>query len=202
MTLFGIPITVLFDMTITACMTVWSPGPNNILLLSNASKYGIKKNMKFMLGIWTGSMCLMTLCGLLCQTLQSMIPGIQPVMKYVGAAYLLYLAYGTLKRLPPGENQSEKEPSYVMGIVLQLVNVKIILYGLMMFSTYILEYVTSPGALLFYAFYLMVFGAIGNLIWAFAGNILKRFYTGHYKLMNVIMAALLVWCVLRVLGIL
>ena len=36
MTLFGIPITVLLDMTITACMTVWSPGPNNILLLSNA----------------------------------------------------------------------------------------------------------------------------------------------------------------------
>lgn len=202
MTLFGIPMAVLLDMTITAIMTVWSPGPNNILLLSNASKYGIKKNMKFMLGIWTGSMCLMTLCGLLCQTLQNIVPGIQPIMKYVGAAYLLYLAYGTLRRLPPGENSAEKEPSYVMGIILQLVNVKIILYGLMMFSTYILEYVASPIGLLFYAFYLMVFGAIGNLIWAFAGNILKRFYTSHYKLMNVIMAALLVWCVLRVLGVL
>lgn len=199
MTLFSIPIAVLVDMTITACMTVWSPGPNNILLLSNASKYGIKKNMKFMLGIWTGSLCLMILCGLLCQTLQSIIPGIQPVMKYVGAAYLLYLAYGTLKRLPPGDNNSEKEPSYLMGIVLQLVNVKIILYGLMMFSTYILEYVTSPIALLFYAFYLMVFGAIGNLIWAFAGNILKRFYTTHYKVMNVIMASLLIWCVVRII---
>lgn len=202
MTLFGIPITVLLNMTITACMTVWSPGPNNILLLSNVSKYGIKKNMKFMLGIWTGSMCLMTLCGLLCQTLQSMIPGIVPVMKYVGAVYLLYLAYTTLKRLPPGEKHSGKEPSYGMGIILQLVNVKIILYGLMMFSTYILEYVTSSGVLLFYACYLMVFGAIGNLLWAFAGNLLKRFYTNHYRFMNIIMAALLLWCVLRVLGVL
>ena len=37
MILFGIPMAVLLDMTITAIMTVWSPGPNNILLLSNAS---------------------------------------------------------------------------------------------------------------------------------------------------------------------
>ena len=196
------PLANLIDLTITCMITVWSPGPNNILLLSTSSRYGVRKNMPFMAGIWTGAMLIMSLCGLLGQTLINIIPGIQPFMKYVGAAYLLYLAYGTLKRLPPGESNSEKEPSYAMGIILQLVNVKIILYGLMMFSTYILGYVTSLIGLLFYAFYLMVFGALGNLIWAFAGNILKRFYTSHYKLMNVIMAALLVWCVLRVLGIL
>ncbi len=196
------PFQFFCDMTLTACLTVWSPGPNNIMLLSTASKYGIRKNMKFMAGIWTGSLSLMILCGLLCKTLSSVVPGVAPVMKYVGAAYLLYLAYQTMRRLPPGEKDSDKEPSYVSGIVLQLVNVKIIIYGLTMFSSFILPHVQAPVTLLGFAFYLMVLGAIGNLIWAFAGNALKQFYGKHYKVMNVVMGLLLVWCAARVIGLL
>lgn len=196
------PFSVLCEMTLTAALTVWSPGPNNILLLSTASKYGLKKNMKFMLGIWTGSLSLMILCGLLGSFLASVVPEIRPVMTWVGAGYLLYLAWQTYRRLPPGEGDTQKEPSYVMGIFLQLINVKIIIYGLTMFSSFILPYEQRPLFLLFYAFYLMTMGAIGNLIWAFAGNILKKFYKEHYKLVNVIMALLLVWCALRVIGVL
>lgn len=196
------PLWFFWDMTITACITVWSPGPNNIMLLSAASKYGIRKNIKFMLGIWTGSFTLMILCGIFCGGLTAIVPGLQPVMKYVGAAYLLYLSYLTLRRFPPREGREDKEPSYLTGIFLQLVNVKIIVYGLTMFSSFILPWVRQPILLLLFAFYLMVLGAIGNLIWAFAGNVLKRFYDSHYKWMNVIMALLLVWCALRVVGVL
>ena len=198
----NMPFSVFCDMTLTAALTVWSPGPNNILLLSTASKYGVKKNLKFMAGIWTGSLSLMILSGLLCRTLSEIMPGIWAVMKYVGAAYLLYLARQTYQRQPPGENDAEKEPAYMSGIVLQLINMKIIFYGLTMFTSFILPYDTEPMVLLVYAFYLMVMGAIGNLLWAFAGNVLKRFYEEHYRLMNVVMALLLVWCAARVAGIL
>lgn len=192
---------VFLEMTLTACITVWSPGPNNILLLSSASKYGFKKNLPFMFGIWTGSLSLMILSGIFCKTLASIVPGIQPVMKYVGGIYMLYLAYKTFQRLPPGENDAEKEPHYLMGFFLQLINVKIIIYGLTMFSSFILPHVSRIPLLLGFAFYLMILGAIGNLIWAFAGNVLKIFYGKHYKEMNAVMALLLVWCALRVVGI-
>lgn len=195
-------LAAFWEMTITACITVWSPGPNNIFLLSSASRYGIRKNLKFMLGIWTGSLTLMVLSGIFCSALAEIVPGIQPVMKYVGALYLLYLAWQTYRRLPPGENQAEQVPTYPMGILLQLVNVKIIVYGLTMFSSFILPFENRPPVLFGFAFYLMVLGAMGNLIWAFAGNILRRIYDRHYRLMNTIMAILLLWCVLRILGIL
>lgn len=195
-------LSIFWEMTLTACLTVWSPGPNNIFLLSSASRFGLKKNMKFMLGIWTGSLTLMVLCGIFCSTLAAVIPGIQPVMKYVGALYLLYLAWQTFRRLPPGPNDAEKVPPYYQGILLQLVNVKIIIYGLTMFSSFILPYEKRPLILFCFAFYLMVLGGIGNLIWAVAGNILQQLYNRHYRLMNVIMALLLVWCALRVAGIL
>lgn len=196
------PFSVFWDMTLSACVTVWSPGPNNILLLSTVSKYGLKKNLKFMAGIWTGSLTLMCLCGIFCRTLSQMIPGIQPVMKYIGAAYILYLAWKTLHRLPPGEHSREQVPSYLMGIFLQVVNVKIIIYGLTMFSSFILPYEGRIPVLFAFAAYLMVLGAIGNLIWAFAGNLLKSFYEKHCRVMNGIMALLLLWCALRIVGIL
>lgn len=196
------PFSIFLDMTVSACVTVWSPGPNNILLLSTSSKYGAKKNLRLMLGIWTGSLTLMCLSGIFCSTLSNVIPGIQPIMKYVGAAYILYLAWQTFKRQPPTDAAFEKEPSYFMGLFLQLVNVKIIIYGLTMFSSFILPYENRIPVLFLFAVYLMILGAIGNLIWAFAGNILKRFYQDHYKGMNLIMSLLLVWCALRIIGVL
>ena len=40
-------LSVFIEMTLSAILTVWSPGPNNILLLSNASKYGVRGNLRF-----------------------------------------------------------------------------------------------------------------------------------------------------------
>lgn len=196
------PLPIFLEMTLTAALTVWSPGPNNILLLSSASKFGFRKNLRFMLGIWTGSLTLMTLCGLFCSVLTTLVPGLQMVLPIVGACYLLYLAWQTLRRQPPSDNDTDKVPGYVMGVFLQLINVKIIIYGLTMFSSFILPNITS-GLLIFpFAFWLMVMGAIGNLIWAFAGNVLRHFYAQHYRSINIIMALLLLWCALRVIGVL
>ncbi len=196
------PFSVFIEMTLSAAITVWSPGPNNILLLSTASRFGLKKNVRLLLGIWTGSLTLMCLSGLFCTALKQVIPDAAVYMKYIGAAYILYLAWGTWKRCPPSEQAAEKTPSYFMGLLLQLLNVKIILYGLTMFSSFILPYEHRPPVLFLFAIYLMLLGAIGNLIWAFAGRILKSFYERHYKLMNLLMAFLLVWCALRIIGIL
>ena len=112
------PLSVLIEMTISAILTVWSPGPNNILLLSTASKYGVSGNLSFMTGIWSGSLTLMCLSGFFCSTLGTVIPGIQPVMKYLGAAYILYLAWQTLKRRPPSDQIQEKKPTWLMGFIL------------------------------------------------------------------------------------
>ncbi len=195
------PFSVLIEMTISAAITVWSPGPNNILLLSTASRYGLRRNLKLLLGIWTGSLTLMCLSGIFCSALKQIVPDAANYMKYVGAAYILYLAWGTWKRRPPSDQENDREPSYLMGLFLQLLNVKIILYGLTMFSSFILPYEQRIPILFLFAVYLMILGAIGNLIWDLAGTILKRAYEKNYKLMNGVMALLLLWCALRIIGV-
>lgn len=143
-------------------------------------------------------MTLMCLSGIFCSTLSHLMPSIQPVMRYIGAAYILYLAWKTFHRLPPKEQDVKSRPSYLSGLLLQLLNIKIIIYGLTMFSSFILPYETRIPFLFLYAVYLMLLGAMGNLIWALAGNVLRGFYDSHYRLMNLMMSVLLVWCALRI----
>ena len=50
-----------------------------------------------------------------------------------------------------------------------MINVKIIIYGLTMFSAYILPYETRVPMLFAFAVYLMILGALGNLIWHLPG---------------------------------
>ena len=91
---------VYLQLAAYACATTFSPGPNNILLFSSTSRYGIRKCWPLIFGIWAGLITVMLLCGFGCAWLGELVPQIVPVAKYVGAAYILYLAYRTLMRSP------------------------------------------------------------------------------------------------------
>ncbi len=192
-------LSIIFNMTLTAILSVWAPGPNNVMMFALASKYGVKKNLRYLCGIWTGCFMIIFFTGILCNFLVSFVPRIAGVMKYVGAAYLAYLAYKTLLRKPPKEGEVANIPGFVDGMMLQLVNVHLILYAITMFSSFILAYTQSAFFVFLSSIYLVFFTATGNLIWAFAGNVLKPFYSKYYKIANVVMAVLILWCILRML---
>lgn len=82
----------------------------------------------------------MLLCGFGCAWLGELVPQIVPVAKYVGAAYILYLAYRTLMRSPGAKKEagpSGKPLSYVNGFLLQFLNVHILMLGIAAYSGYI-----------------------------------------------------------------
>ena len=83
---------VYLELAAYACATTFSPGPNNILLLSSTSRFGFRKCLPLIFGIWGGLVTIMLLCGFGCAWLGEVIPQIVPIAKYVGAAYILYLA--------------------------------------------------------------------------------------------------------------
>ena len=76
-------------------ISAYTPGPNNIMSMLNASKVGIKKAWIFNIGIAIGFLVLMILCGIFTDTLANALPMVKPVLKYIGAAYILWLAYKT-----------------------------------------------------------------------------------------------------------
>ena len=90
---------VLSSLAVYALVTGWSPGPNNVLLLSTTGQFGLKRSMKLITGIWTGFLTIMLLCAVFSVGLGKLLPGVVPYLKYIGAAYILYLAFTVLKSL-------------------------------------------------------------------------------------------------------
>ena len=180
------------------CAVTFMPGPNNILMLSAAGQRGLKKCIPLLLGIWSGLITVMIIAGAFCTLLSRVVPSAAPYLKYAGAAYILYLAFLTLRRKPLFENEGENTAlKFRDGFLLQFLNVKVILLGLAAFPGYFLPYGSGIGNILLFAVTMTFCCGAGNLIWAFFGSILNPFYDRFYRVINILMSALLIYCAIR-----
>ena len=76
-----------------AAVTAFTPGPNNILALHAISQFGWRKGLSSVLGILTGFFCVMLICAGSCWGLAQQLPAITIWLKYIGAAYIFWLAW-------------------------------------------------------------------------------------------------------------
>jgi cysteine/O-acetylserine efflux protein len=177
-----------------AVITAVTPGPNNIMSMSNAGRLGFKKTVPFNLGIWSGFSIVMLVCTLFCSLLSSIIPKIKLPMLIIGAAYMLHLAWKTFKSTSNIEENYSRS-GFLSGLVLQFVNPKIYIYGIISMEAYILPYYSrNPLALLGFALLLAFIGFISTILWSAFGSIFKLLFSKYAKTMKIIMALLLVYC--------
>lgn len=192
---------VLFQIVLSygayAFVTAFTPGPNNILALYAVSQNGWRRGRSTLLGIWGGFFCVMLLCAFLCYELTRFLPSLTAVMKYIGAAYILWLAFHVARSRP--ENGQTAPTSFWRAFFLQFVNVKIILYAVTIYTGYVLTAPSSLLTLLLHALFLTAFGMAGNCTWALAGGVLQSFLTKHYRPFNLLMGGILAVCAIQLL---
>ena len=182
-----------------AILATITPGPNTILSMSNGSRKGFFRGITLNLGMWCGFSIVMVLCALLCSLLSAWIPVIKMPMLYVGAGYLLWLAWKTYRR-SSDIHTDERTGDFLTGFAMQFVNPKVMLYGIMSFEAYILPvYEGNYPRLLFFALVLSTIGFVNGLLWSAGGSLLRQLYARHGKIINTLMALALVWCAGRLL---
>jgi len=188
--------TALFSYVLITTIT---PGPNNIMAMSNASKFGFKKGFRFNIGVLLGILGVLVCCAIFSTLLFSYIPIMEPAMRYIGAVYIIWLAWSIFR-----EHQQEKKKrletnSIVSGMVLQFINVKVIIYGITVMSTFILPYYKSPEIIALFVISLSIVGFAGTCCWALFGAVFEKIFREHKKLLNTIMALLLVYCAISLI---
>lgn len=177
-----------------AIATAVTPGPNNIMSMSNAGRLGLKKSLPFNMGIWVGFSIVMVLCTLFCSLLSQIIPIIQTPMLIIGAVYMLYLAWKTFKSGSDITEDHSRE-GFVSGLTLQFVNPKIYIYCIVSMEAYILPYFNGQILpLLGFALLLAFIGFAFTLCWSVFGSVFKKLFSKYAKITNTIMALLLVYC--------
>jgi len=169
-----------------------TPGPNNIMSMNNAAQKGFRKAMPFNFGIFTGFIFVLILCTVFSSLLFALIPRVQFPMQILGAVYMLYLA---VKPFLPSKKQEVKNSngSFFIGLVLQFINPKFYIYAITAISSFILPWYTEIPMLAFFIFLLAFVGFAFTVCWSFCGSLFTKIFNKHGRVINVVMALLLVY---------
>lgn len=186
---------------IYSVLTALLPGPNNILILNNTLKVGYHNSRSLLLGIFAGFTLVMLLSAFFTEIIIHSFSGLLEYLKYFGAIYLLYLAWSVARSKAPDVGTSSNPASgydskadFWKGFTLQLVNVKIIIYGITAFSSFVLPHFNERVITLAFALFLSVVGSSATWVWAVAGHKLSLLLHRHYRFANSVMGLLLVYC--------
>lgn len=176
-------------------VTSISPGPNNIMALSNAGKYGFKKAMPYNYGALCGVFLVVSCCAAFSALLYDFIPTIEPVMCCLGALYILWLAISIWLDKPHKSGKSlARTNSFFSGLILQFVNAKAFMYGITTMSSFVLPYHRDLLHVLVFVVIMSFTCLICTSSWTLFGAVFERFFRQHGKLLNLIMSLLLVYC--------
>lgn len=184
---------VLFNFFIYVLINAITPGPGNILALNTVTNYGWKKGKSLFFGIFAGYYAVQMICAVFVHGLTSLLPSVLGIMKYVGAAYILWLAiHIALSKVREGG--TEKSASFLKGFMLQFVNVKIYMLGVTAMTGYITEYSTSFIALLGFELIIATMGVLATATWIGMGLMIQRVYLKYFRAINIILAIILLEC--------
>jgi len=129
---------LLMGFALFALVTSITPGPNNTMLLASGLNFGFNRTIPHMLGITCGFFVLVVAVGFGLGAVFQTYPLLYTVLRYVGAAYLLYLAWKIAHSGPVSESEKgESKPiSYLGAAAFQWVNPKAWIMAIGAISTY------------------------------------------------------------------
>lgn len=178
-----------------AVITLVTPGPNNMMVLASGLNYGFVRTLPHLAGIAFGFALMVFLTGAGLHTVFVRFPVIHTVLKYVGAAYLLWLAWHLARSGPMDDERRgrERPMGFVGAAAFQWVNPKAWVMAVGAISTYLPNASHLPDVALLAVIYGML-GAPCIGLWAGFGVAMRRVLTDarSVRIFNGVAAALLV----------
>ncbi len=181
-----------------AVINAFTPGPGNILAMNTVTNYGWRRGKPLFLGIFAGYYAVQFLCAVFVYGVSTFLPNVLNVIKYAGAAYILWLALH-IAVSKPAETSQEHSASFLRGFLLQFVNIKIYLFGITALTGYVTDYSTSLWVLLLFEGIVATVGTAATLSWIGAGMLIQRIYRKHFRIINIVLALALLECVFSIL---
>jgi cysteine/O-acetylserine efflux protein len=194
--------TSLFSVISFVIISSFTPGPSNISSASMAVLHGYKNTLKYQMGLAIGVFFLMLLSGWLSTTLLQFFPALELIMRYVGAGYILYLAFGILKASYTFTERDTKPLGFIHGLVLQILNPKLVVYAFTLFSAFLAPMTKNSALLVLVSALLAGTSFCATSGWALFGTIVKTYlHDPRLKTtVNIILSLLLVYTAFTLAG--
>ncbi|KGK11085.1 leucine efflux protein LeuE [Vibrio navarrensis] len=172
-------------------MIILAPGPNSIYVLKSSSTFGIKTGYKAAMGVLVGDAILILLSYLGVASLIQTSPLLFTIIRYLGAAYLLYLGFKLIQQYwqkPVLDDQGVARPRkvekvFTKALTLSLTNPKAILFYVSFFIQFIdYTYEHTWISYLILATILEVFSIVYLSVLIFVGTSLTQLFKNNQTL--------------------
>lgn len=165
--------------------------------------HGYKNTLKYQGGLAVGVFILMFLSGWLSTTLLNAFPTLEPILRYIGAGYILYLAVGILKASYTFTEKELNPLGFGHGLLLQVLNPKLFVYAFALFSAFLTPISMHMVLLVFVAMGLAGISFCATSVWAFFGTAIKTYLRDSrlQTIVNIVLSLSLVYTALTLTGI-
>jgi threonine/homoserine/homoserine lactone efflux protein len=191
----------MLALAVFAAVSSGTPGPNNLMLMTSGVNFGMKRSISHLLGITLGFSFMIFAVGMGLQTMFSLMPQLETILRYVGTAYLLWLAWKIANSGPQssgsGKGKTSAKPmGFWAATAFQWVNPKAWFMAISAITTYASS-VSGGSKLSQVLLVVLIFGTINFPLvacWGLFGSGMRRFLQDPQKLriFNTTMAVLLV----------
>lgn len=178
-----------------AAISSITPGPNNTMLLASGVNHGFNRSLPHMAGINLGFGLMVLGIGVGLHAVFTAMPVLQTIVKYVGALYLLWLAWKLARSGPMqdgGHGGNGQPMSFLGAVAFQWVNPKAWVMAIGAVTTYLPQAFGLADAALLAAVFSLI-GAPCLALWAGFGVALRSLLQNprSVRIFNVTAALLL-----------
>ena len=172
-----------------------TPGPNNSILTASGIKFGFVRSLPNIFGIPTGHGLQLALVCLGLGSLFTTFPILLDILRYVGTAYILYLAYKMFGSVNVTSSEDKSRPlKYYEAILFQFVNPKAWVICITAVSLFYPEKENLFVGTVFMVIMSTVINIPSISIWAYGGSVIRQ-YLNNVKLkkfIELVLAILLI----------
>ncbi|MGQ3045922.1 MAG: LysE family translocator [Niveispirillum sp.] len=159
-----------------------TPGPNNMILAASGATFGVRRTVPNILGIVAGFGSLLLLAGIGGEALMRAVPILEPILKYAGVAYMLYLSWkiGTAGRPEAGSRAAPL--TFLQAAAFQFINPKGLAMALSVHAIYRMPVLGEVGSILTVTGMFLVVGMPWTLVWVLFGQAMGRWLRDDRRL--------------------
>ena len=188
------PTSLLWGLAIFCFVSSITPGPNNIMLMTSGVNFGVRRTIPHALGVSLGFPLMVAVVGLGLAGIFSRFPVLLVAMKWLGAAYLVYLAVKLARATPIASGSAGGRPmTFFQAAAFQWINPKAWIMALTAVATYALpDHYTRTVVLVAATFGIVCLPTVSR--WVLFGTGLRRMLQNPVMLrvFNLAMGALLI----------
>ena len=186
------PLQMLPSLLLYILVLGYTPGPSNLCAFHSGIHFGRKRAMRIWWGFVTGFLLIDTTLVVITHFLGDILGSYVRWLSYAGALYMVCLAVMIVVKSGQSKEEMAKSCTVRTGVLIEVTNVKVWMFCLTALGTFVLPYSNSFLELAKVGLLLTLAGPVANLVWLVAGSGLNRLTERHGRLVDWILAAVLV----------